>query len=42
MAVPALKNLKEVGGDFDVIFQSEGIPCHFSLTIFADFWDLGG
>ena len=27
MAVPALKNLKEVrDGDFDVIFQSKGLP----------------
>ena len=26
VALPPLKDLKEVGGDFDVIFQSKGIP----------------
>ena len=46
LLLPALKNPKEVGGGgFDVIFQSrytQPILRHFSLTIFADFWDLGG
>ena len=44
--MPALKNPREMGGGLDVIFQSKGIYtqlilCHLSLTIFADFWDLG-
>ena len=46
MAAPALKNLKEVVGDFDIVFQprryTELISCHFSLIIFAYFWNLGG
>ena len=45
MAAPPLKNPKEVGGDFDVIFNLKVCPknlCHVSLTIFADFWDMGG
>ena len=46
MAAPALKNAREMG-DFDIICQSKGIYtqlilCHFSLTIFVDFWDFLG
>ena len=47
MAAPALTNPKEMGGGgiLTYFFSLKVYPTNFmpfSLTIFADFWDLGG